>query len=138
MGLRRHWFGELDLSAQAKRDYYEILGIVRSASEQEIKDAFLKLAAEFQAAGKPKNIEAVERFREIGRAFRVLGDPAQRSRYDRLGENGIVPTAVATGVDVDQLQQVAAHPWIAGMGRDALVQLEPWVVAMMDDLFRMH
>jgi len=126
------------LATQAQRDYYEVLGVSRSASEQEIKDAFLKLAAEFQAAGKPKNIEEVERFRKIARAFRILADPAQRIRYDRLGENGIVSSGAPTGYDVEQLQLVAAHPWIAGMGRDALVQLEPWVVAILDDLFRLH
>jgi DnaJ-class molecular chaperone len=117
------------LAIQPKRDYYEVLGVDRSASEQEIKDAFLKVASEFQAAGKPKNIEAVERFREIARAFRVLGDPAQRGRYDRLGETGLVSTPIPGGYDLEQLDRLSR------MGLDPLQQLEPWIVEMVLNSF---
>jgi DnaJ-class molecular chaperone len=96
-----------DLSTQAKRDYYGILGVARTATEQEIKSAFLKLAAEYQANGKPANIEAVERFREIARAYRTLGDPEQRRRYDQFGESAIVGKPLSTGYDPDELEQLA-------------------------------
>jgi molecular chaperone DnaJ len=111
------------LATQAKRDYYEVLGVTRSASEQEIKSAFLKLAEEYQAAGKPANIEAVERFRQVVSAFRILGDPAQRDRYDRLGENGIVPTPIPSGYDLEQLNRL-----MVPFANDPVMQLERHVV----------
>ena len=95
------------MATQAKRDYYEILSVARTATDQEIKSAFLKLAAEYQANGKPANIEAVERFREIARAYRTLSDPDQRRQYDRFGENGIVGKPLSTGYDPDQLERLA-------------------------------
>ena len=95
------------MAAQAKPGYYEVLGVTRTATEQEIKSAFLKLAAEYQANGKPANIEAVERFREIARAYRTLSDPEQRRQYDQFGENGIVSKPLSTGYDPDQLERLA-------------------------------
>jgi DnaJ-class molecular chaperone len=103
LGLRE------SLTTPAKRDYYEVLGITRTASEEEIKTAFLKLAAEYQAQGKPANIEAVERFRVIARAYHILIDAEQRQHYDRLGENGIMDQPGLTGYDVDALQKWAAR-----------------------------
>ena len=104
------------MATQAKRDYYEILGVGRTATEQEIKSAFLKLAAEYQANGKPANIDAVERFREVARAYRILGDPEQRHRYDQFGEGGIVGKPLSTGYDPDQLERLARinrqYPWL--------------------------
>ena len=95
------------MAAQAKPGYYEVLGVTRAATEQEIKSAFLKLAAEYQANGKPANIEAVERFREIARAYRILSDPEQRRRYDQFGENGIIAKPLASGYDLDELERRA-------------------------------
>jgi len=92
---------------QAGRDYYQILGVGRTATEQEIKSSFLKLAAEYQARGKPANIDEVERFREIARAYRILGDPEQRHRYDQFGESGIVVEPLSTGYDLDELERRA-------------------------------
>ncbi len=73
------------MATQAKRDYYEILSVTRTATEQEIKSAFQKLAAEFHTAGKPRNIDEVEYFRGIATAFRVLSDAKKRKQYDHLG-----------------------------------------------------
>jgi molecular chaperone DnaJ len=73
------------LATEAKRDYYEVLGIDRSASEQEIKQAFAKLAAEFHAANKPRNIDDVEEIRTLATAYRVLSDAEKRRLYDRSG-----------------------------------------------------
>lgn len=78
------------MATQAKRDYYELLGIPRAATEEEIKDAFLGLAAEYQAGAEPANIDAVERFRNIARAYRILSDPEQKRRYDTSGVSGII------------------------------------------------
>jgi DnaJ-class molecular chaperone len=94
------------LATQAKRDYYEILGVNRTATEQEIKGAFMKLAAEFHTAGKPKNIDDVESFCAIARAYRVLGDPEQRRRYDQFGENGIDLKDPPSGFDIAKLEQL--------------------------------
>jgi DnaJ-class molecular chaperone len=117
---------------QARRDYYEILDVGRTATEQEIKDAFLKLAGEYQAAGMPANIEAVERFREIARAYRILIDPEQRRRYDQFGENGIVIKPVATGYDLDELERRGDtfHPlWPMSLRTD------PTLAKILDKLF---
>jgi DnaJ-class molecular chaperone len=96
------------LATDTKRDYYEVLGITRTASEEEIKTSFLKLAAEYQAQGKPANIEAVERFRVVARAYHILIDPEQRRRYDRLGEAGIIEQPLATKIDPAELEKWAA------------------------------
>ncbi len=93
------------MATDARRDDYEILGVSHAATAQEIKAAFLRLAAGYQAQGKPANIEAVERFRDIARAFHILSDGEQRSRYDRLGEAGVDPTAVSSGYDPDLFEK---------------------------------
>lgn len=88
-------------------DYYCVLGVAHAATAEEIRSAFLKLAAEYHAQGKPANIEAVERFRTITRAYHVLSDAEQRSRYDRLGEAGVDPAQIPSGYDLDRLAQLA-------------------------------
>ena len=93
---------------EANRDYYEVLGVARTATEEEIKNAFLKIAGEYHVAGKPANIDAVERFRRIARAYHVLIDAEQRRRYDQFGENAVLGRPIATGYDnLDQLEQQA-------------------------------
>ncbi|NIS82390.1 MAG: DnaJ domain-containing protein [Anaerolineales bacterium] len=66
------------------KDYYKILGVERSASEEEIKRAYRKLALECHPDRNP-NKEAEDRFKEINEAYEVLGDPAKRIKYDQLG-----------------------------------------------------
>lgn len=96
---------EEDLATQTKPDYYEVLGVARTASEEEIKNAFLKLAGDYHAAGKPANIEDVERFRLIARAYHVLIDSEQRRLYDKLGVNGLIDKPLSTGYDqLDELE----------------------------------
>jgi molecular chaperone DnaJ len=74
---------------QPKRDLYGILGVSRAASEQEIRSAFEKLASEFHASGKPRNIDDVEEIRGIATAYRVLSDAGKRRRYDQVGHQCI-------------------------------------------------
>ena len=93
---------------EGKRDCYKILGVAPNATTEEIAKAFLKLAGDYHAA-KPANIEAVERFRGVAHAYRVLSDPEQRRRYDRIGDNAFVgQPGPATGYDrLDELEQRA-------------------------------
>ncbi|HLB12759.1 MAG TPA: molecular chaperone DnaJ, partial [Dehalococcoidia bacterium] len=71
----------------AKRDYYEVLGISRSATDEEVKKAFRKLAHQFHP-DLNKNHDAEERFKEVNEAYEVLSDPDKRSNYDRFGHAG--------------------------------------------------
>src|SRR5213595_295543 len=71
--------------ATAKRDYYEVLGVGRSASEEEIKRAYRKLAVKFHPDKNPDDPHAEERFKELGEAYDVLIDPDKRLAYDRFG-----------------------------------------------------
>ena len=70
-----------------QRDYYEILGVERSATNGEISTAFRKLAVKYHPDKNPGDQEAIERFKEAAEAFEVLNDPDKRSRYDR-GHSG--------------------------------------------------
>ncbi|RMG04329.1 MAG: molecular chaperone DnaJ [Nitrospirae bacterium] len=71
--------------ATGTRDYYDILGVKRDASQEEIKKAFRKLARKYHPDLNPGNKEAEKRFKEINEAYDVLGDPKKRAEYDRLG-----------------------------------------------------
>ena len=73
--------------ATRPRDYYEVLGVPRTATEREIKAAFRKLARQHHPDVNPNDPEAEERFKEINEAREVLGDPEKRRRYDQLGPN---------------------------------------------------
>ncbi len=72
-----------------KRDYYEVLGVSRTAAEQEIKSAYRKLALQYHPDRNPDNPEAEERFKECSEAYAVLADTEKRARYDRFGHAGV-------------------------------------------------
>lgn len=73
----------------AKRDYYEVLAVPRTASEKEIKSAYRKLALKYHPDRNPNDPSAEEKFKEAAEAFAVLGDPEKRALYDRYGHAGV-------------------------------------------------
>lgn len=81
----------------SKRDYYEILGLGRNATEQEVKSAYRRLAVKFHPDKNPGDAEAEEKFKEAAEAYSVLSDAEQRGRYDRFGHAGVANGAGARG-----------------------------------------
>jgi molecular chaperone DnaJ len=73
----------------AKRDYYDILGISKSATHEEIKKAYRKVAIKFHPDKNPDDPTAEEKFKEAAEAYEVLGDPDKRRQYDRFGHDGL-------------------------------------------------
>jgi len=72
-----------------KRDYYEVLGVQRGASAEDLKGAFRKLAMQYHPDRNPDNPEAGERFKECSEAYQVLSDPDRRRSYDMFGHSGV-------------------------------------------------
>lgn len=73
----------------SKRDYYEVLGVSKNASDDEIKKAYRKLAVKYHPDKNPGNKEAEEKFKEINEAHDVLSDKQKRARYDQFGHAGV-------------------------------------------------
>ncbi|MCS6834359.1 MAG: DnaJ domain-containing protein, partial [Flammeovirgaceae bacterium] len=71
----------------AKKDYYKILEVPRTASQEDIKKAYRKLAIKYHPDKNPNNPQAEQRFKELNEAYEVLSDPEKRKKYDQFGEN---------------------------------------------------
>ncbi|NTV02114.1 MAG: molecular chaperone DnaJ [Chlorobiaceae bacterium] len=80
-----------------KRDYYEVLGVGRSADKDEIKKAYRKLALKYHPDKNPDNKEAEEKFKEVNEAYEVLSNDDKRRRYDQFGHAGVGSSAASGG-----------------------------------------
>jgi molecular chaperone DnaJ len=72
-----------------KRDFYEVLGVTKTASDEEIKRAYKKMAIKYHPDRNPGDKEAEEKFKEAAEAYDVLRDPDKRARYDQFGPEGV-------------------------------------------------
>ena len=75
-----------------KRDYYEVLGVDKSASAEDIKKAYRQLAKKYHPDLNPGNKEAEEKFKEVNEAYEVLSDADKKARYDQFGHAGVDPS----------------------------------------------
>ncbi len=87
------------MATHTKRDYYEILGITRTATEQEIKSSYRKLAMQHHPDRNPDNPHAEEKFKECTEAYSVLIDSNKRARYDQFGHAGVDGGSGFSGFD---------------------------------------
>ncbi|MEO0638399.1 MAG: DnaJ domain-containing protein, partial [Bacteroidota bacterium] len=73
----------------AKRDYYEVLGVEKAATKDELKKAYRKMAIKYHPDKNPDNKEAEDKFKEAAEAYEILSDDQKRAQYDRFGHAGL-------------------------------------------------
>src|SRR6516162_11389735 len=103
------------------RDYYEILGVARTAKEEEIKKTYRKLARKYHPDLNPNNKQSEEKFKEIQEAYEVLSDADKRRKYDQLGANWkngaeFTPPPNWEGFDFSEILREAGARGRAGAG----------------------
>lgn len=103
-----------------KRDYYEILGVNRNASNDEIKSSYRKLAMQYHPDRNPGNKEAEEKFKECAEAYEVLSDAQKRQRYDQFGHQGVDSTGFH---GFDNINDIFSHfsDIFGGFGRSGSI-----------------
>lgn len=87
------------MAAASKRDYYELLGVARGATTEEVKRAYRKLAVKYHPDHNPNSAEAEEQFKALSEAYTVLSDPDKRRRYDQLGHAAFHSATGGAGFD---------------------------------------
>ena len=108
----------------AKRDYYEVLGVNRNASDEEIKKAYRKLAVKLHPDKNPGDAMAEERIKKINEAYGVLSDPQKRSQYDQYRNLGYQPgRAQGTGFGYSQ-EEIFKDFFTSGHAQDVFSEME--------------
>ncbi|MDE5777791.1 MAG: DnaJ domain-containing protein, partial [Lachnospiraceae bacterium] len=79
--------------AETKRDYYEVLGVSKNATEAEIKKAYRQVAKKYHPDTNPGNAEAEAKFKEAAEAYKVLSDSDSRAKYDQFGHAAFDPNS---------------------------------------------
>src|SRR3981081_3584037 len=94
-----------------KRDYYEVLGVARTATEQDLKSSYRRLAHQYHPDKNQGDAASEEKFKEAAEAYAVLSDSEQRQRYDRFGHAGVSNAASAAwgAPGFGNTQHILAH-----------------------------
>jgi molecular chaperone DnaJ len=101
----------------SKRDYYDVLGVAKNASQKEIADSYRRLALKYHPDANPGDETATERFKEAAEAFEVLNDPQKRARYDQFGHAGVDGTATHF-TDVEDIFEAFSDIFSGGLFGD--------------------
>ena len=104
--------------AGTKRDYYEVLGLIREAPADEIKKAYRQMALKFHPDRNPGDEEATKKFKEAAEAYEILSDSDKRQRYDRYGHAGLNGTAVHDFRSTDDIMSAFSEIFGGGLFGD--------------------